>query len=343
MKIGTHSVFGIVVKIMLIVALGFGLLQFVKYTKNTADNASNQSTTASSTTSTTTVDKNGGTASVITAVNSPKRTGTLPTAQPLIASKTVRMSVIQLAPSGMYLYVFDTDGINHQLIYKELKTGLIQVGFNPSAAELKEQVEAYILDVFQKHKVTNTRYVQFIVSSGAASIDEISKAIKVLESKYVVTKTTIDQEGAWALAATLTAAQRNNSFVVDVTPTVTRLSWYGDDGKPKTIPLTGSMYSIDNAGKPKISDDQAKAAVADKLRELPESRRQNGIIIWAAADELKQGSKERYQFLQDSYTADKQVLLNGLNILYTVQNQTGTPLVFDFETSQAIGFGQAMK
>lgn len=288
------------------------------------------------------------TPSVVTSNNSPKRQGILPVAASVDQSRKVRMSVIQLAPSGMYLYVFDTDGTNHQLVYKELKEGLIQVGFNPTPEELNTQLTAYITDIFQKYKVTNPRYVQFVVSSGAASIKEIADAIKVLEKKYTVTKTVLEQEGALALAATIPDNLKNSSFLVDVTPTVTRLSWYDDSGKPRTIPLTGSMYSIDSGSganaKSAITDEQAKSAVIEKLRELPESRRQNGFVIWAAAEKaLRQGSSNRYSFLQSSYTADKQVILNGLNILYTIQDQTGTPLVMDFETSYAIGFGQAMK
>ncbi len=329
--------------VLALLVLFLGVLGFLAYRgKLSGDDGSKQNSVAGLTTSA----PASGTNVVSGSSDSVSRKGQLPAEPTVNPAKKVVMGIAQLAPSGLYLYAFETDGVNHRLIDKKLQKELIHEGFFPSSDELKKGLKSYIDDMFNKDGVTNKRYVQFVTSSGAMKYTEIQNAVKALEdggNGYIVTKTNVEMEGRYALEATLSKEQRENSFIGDLTPSVTRLSWY-ENGKPKTIELPGSKYYQDDVSgdqaKSALSDDQAKAVIIDKLKELPLKNRENGVIIWAAGDGLKKDSA-RYAFLEDSYKTDDKLLLNGLKILYAVREQTGSPLYFDFQTSYVIGFGKS--
>lgn len=274
---------------------------------------------------------------VATSSNPSRPSKSLP-ATPVVNKPSSFKGVCLLGPSGFFLYVIEYDGTNHRLVKRAFQKELIKEGFIPSPDDIKKSLQEYIEQMYN-NGVTDPKNIQFITSAGAMSFPLIKNAVDVLKSKgYVVTTTSIEEEGRYALEATLSRDQRDNSFIVDLTPTVTRLSWYEGD-KPKTISLPGSKYNQDN-----MSDEQAKAKVEDLLKALPQKNRQNGVIIWAAADKLRPADdKIRYALLEDSYKSDDKLTLSGLNILYTVQNQVGTSLFFDWHSSYPIGYIRSLK
>lgn len=338
-KIGRHrlTLVGLLLLVVVLVVVAIGIqFVFTKFYKPSRDVVTSQVDTQPTITSSETL-KN-------------RDSRQLPV-EPALAKDAVTVGIVQLAPSGLYKYIFDSDGTNHHLIEKELQTELINEGFPPTVEELNSKLTKYIGQMMNRKgkSVTDNRYVQFVTTSGAMKNEKIAKSVEQLEkNKYTVTRTTVEEEGRYALDATLTKAQRDDSFVIDLTPSFTRLSWY-DNGKPKTILLPGSKYyqkiTVDGVDKPPLTDEEVRAETLSKLRELPQKNRQNGVIIWAAADG-SDGSKglkkdnSRYAFLEDTYSTDDKLLTSGLNILYTVQGELKASMYFDWETSYVIGFGQ---
>lgn len=319
--------------VILVIALVlFGVLQLRTY----LNNPNNASATQASTASTSPVSSGD----VVTSISSPdkgKTKGSLPVAE-AVGKPSEFKGICFLGPSGFFLYVIEDDGKNHRLVKRAFQKELIKEGFIPSPEEMKKSLQDYI-ELMYNNGVTKPKNIQFIVSAGAMSFPLVQNAVAAIKAKgYIVSPTSIEEEGRYALEATISKNKRDSSFIVDLTPTATRLSWYEGD-KSRTVVLPGSKYNQDN-----MSDEQAKAEVVNKLKDLPQKNRENGIIIWAAADKLRPADESvRYAFLEDSYKTDDKLTLSGLNILYTVQSQAGTSLVFDWHSSYPIGYLRSLK
>jgi hypothetical protein len=180
--------------------------------------------------------------------------------------------------------------------------------------------------------------------------EKIQKTVTELRTKWTVNIFDTPKEGEYGLVAALYPNQRDNSFLVDITPSFTRLSWY-DNGQPHTILLPGSKYfqknKVGGVMIDPMTDDQARAETIAKLRELPQKNRHAGVILWAAADgsDGKKGVKQgtaRYAFLEDKYSTEDGTMASGLNVLYAIQSEVKAPMYFDWDGSYVIGYGKGL-
>ncbi|HMS24062.1 MAG TPA: PLD nuclease N-terminal domain-containing protein, partial [Candidatus Saccharibacteria bacterium] len=136
----------------ILVILLFAILGIVIYFASTGKFSADKNQQSVTTDNTTTISSTGlSSASNTTNV----RKGQLPQEPSLDQSKKVIMGVAQLAPSGLYKYVFETDGVNHRLVDKKLQKELINEGFFPSAEDLNKGLKSYIDEMFNKSGVTN--------------------------------------------------------------------------------------------------------------------------------------------------------------------------------------------
>jgi hypothetical protein len=242
-----------------------------------------------------------------------------------------RRGVAMLGKSGTFEYVVDTDGNTSKLISRDLKKEMIKEGL-VTPEDIKNTLAIYIQDMY-KQGVKGDGNIQFIVASSALADDKdgkIKNLAKALEKYAVVNYTTTEQEGRYAAMVAIPPQYRSSSFLIDVTPAFTRLTWF-EGGATKTVKLAGSAYY-----KETTTDEQVKADTARLVAQIPQQNRRYGYIIWAAVEDKT--SSDRYVALQDSYDIQDQNFESGMNIIQTVKQTTGAEMFFDRKSAFPMGF-----
>ena len=239
-----------------------------------------------------------------------------------------KRGVAMLGGSGVFLYIVETDGENVTLISRDLKKELVKEGLI-ATDDIRGIVNGYITEM-QNAGVTGNENFQFVVASSAMGDDKVKKIVEELKKRYTVTITTPNQEGYFAARVAIPQRYRDSSFLVDVTPTLTRLTWF-EGSTTKTVVLLGSKALVD--GK---SEADVVADTVAKVRQIPQANRKNGYIIWAAME--KQSASERYTPLADDYQTTDKNYLGGLTLLQTVRRETGADMFFDSKSAFPMGF-----
>ena len=311
-KIRSIIIIGVIVLIL-------GGLAWFKYAPQSVPFVETTTQTTSTTTGTQTISL-----AQISSSNDAK-TVTVQAPAPL-TGKIARRGTMLLGPSGMYNYIYDTDGTNVALISKTLRKELMQEGM-VSPDDIKNTIRGYMDDMY-KQKVPGGGNIQFLVSSTALATPKISEIVGKLKGFVQFTQTTPDLEGQAAIKITIPPQYRANSFLLDVTPTASRLTWY-EGSRTKTILLPGAGFYKANRAEADVVAEASRLAV-----QVPPANRQNGYIIWAAID--KSGSS-RYVALQTSYTTDDINFNSGLAIIKAVQQVTGAQMFFDQESAYPMG------
>ncbi len=250
---------------------------------------------------------------------------------PALPTNPVRKGVAMLGPSGVYLYIVDTDGQTSTLVSKKLKKELVYEGV-VSTEDIKKTIGEYITAMYDAGCSKNN--IQFIVSSTALNDPKVKTIVEALKGYVVVTQTTKELEGRYAISVAIPPQYRGDSFLLDVTPTICRLSWY-EGGVVKTLALPGTKYY--QSGKP---DSEIITESANLAKQIPPANRKHGYVIWAA---IEKSGTNRYAALQNSYSIADKNFVSGLNIINSVKEESKAEMFFDYESAYPMGFLMEIK
>lgn len=244
--------------------------------------------------------------------------------------------VVELGASGFNSFIVTVDkSKNWKLEKAEWGNSLVYDGMS-SAADIRVGLKKFIGDMLDYG--VSGRDIHFVVSSGALKVDATKKIIKELKGMgYVVNTVTPEQEGRYALAASLPKAYQGKAFMVDIGSGNTKISWV--NGTVKSKETNGAKYYKDN-----VSDSDAYQNVRAAAAAVPEVRRDVcfmlGGVPFGLAKEVREG-KERFTVLKApaDYQVEGAKMKSGLNIYNGIKDATGCKtFVFDWEGNFTIGF-----
>jgi hypothetical protein len=249
-----------------------------------------------------------------------------------------RKGVIEVGASGFNAFVVDIDkNKNWELISKEFGESLAWEGF-ANTSDIYIQMKKYISSI--ANKGVAGRNIQFVVSSGAMKVKNISMVMQAIREKgFVINEVTADQEGKFALKALLPKAYRTNSFTVDMGSGNTKINWYEGD-RLKTIECPGAKYFA--VGK---TDQEVYNEVVAACNKIPSNLRTNCFVIGGVPSKLAYDDKvdeQRFTALRspDEYSAGDDVKKkSGLNIYRAIYETTKCQsYIFDWDANFTIGY-----
>jgi hypothetical protein len=250
-----------------------------------------------------------------------------------------KMGVIEVGASGFNSFVIDVDQQDHwEIVSKDFGESLAYEGF-ATADDLKKGIKSYLSNMFNRG--VSGRHAHFVVSSGAQKNPKVkSEVIPAIKAAgWTVNEVTADQEGKYALRATLPPQYRDNAYVVDMGSGNTKISWY-EGTSLKTLEGPGAKYYQN-----KTSDQDVYTEIKQKVAQVPSVKRQVCFIIggvpYMLAKESRQGD-ERYTTLgaPDAYNSGDDVKKkSGINIYHALVDGSSTStFVFDWDANFTIGF-----
>jgi hypothetical protein len=250
----------------------------------------------------------------------------------------VRKGVIEVGASGFNAFVVDIDkDKNWELVSKEFGESLAWEGF-ANTSDIYTQMKKYIASI--ANKGVAGRNIQFVVSSGAMKVKNISMVMQAIREKgFVINEVTADQEGKFALKALLPKNYRSNSFTVDIGSGNTKINWYEGD-RLKTVECPGAKYFA--IGK---TDQEVYNEVVTACNKIPANLRSNCFLIggvpYTLAKESRSGN-ERFTALAnpDNYSAGDDVKKkSGLNIYRAIYETAKCQnYIFDGDANFTIGY-----
>ncbi len=245
--------------------------------------------------------------------------------------------VVELGASGFNSFIINVD--------EQDRWELKKAEFGASLVYENMATEQDVRDGLKKYIATMLDYgvsgkeIHFMMSSSAIKSPEVQKIQRGLKSLgYVVNTVNAEQEGRYALMASLPDDWKDSAFAVDVGSGNTKVSWI-TDGRIESEEVYGSKYYQDGT-----SDEQVYNAVRAVAAKVPPSKRKMCFIIGGApfqmAKDIRNG-KERYTVLLDpeDYDSEEQKFQAGVNIYKALKDETDAdPFVFDWDANFTIGF-----
>lgn len=245
--------------------------------------------------------------------------------------------VVEVGATGFNSFVINMDKEKRwEIVSKDFGESLAYEGL-ATADDIRTGLKKYLAGMFEKGVAKNNMH--FVISSGAQK--EPKTAIIANELKklgYVVNLVTAEQEGKFALKATVPPTYQNNSFLVDIGSGNTKISWQEGESL-KSIEVAGAKYYEHGT-----SDDDVYSQVKAQSAKIPESKRNVCFIIggvpYTLAKQNRNG-EERYTVLNEpgKYKASDKKMAAGLNIYKAIEDATKCDtFVFDWDANFTIGF-----
>lgn len=245
--------------------------------------------------------------------------------------------VVEVGASGFNSFVINMDKQRRwEIVSKDFGESLAYEGL-ATTEDIRAGLKKYLAMMFEKGVAKNNMH--FVISSGAQKEPKTSIISNELKKMgYVVNAVTAEQEGKFALKATVPPSFTDNSFLVDIGSGNTKVSW-DENGTLKSLELPGAKYY--EKGQ---SDDDVYSQVKSGISKVPEGKRNVCFIIGGVPFTLaKQNRKgeERYTVLNPpaNYKASDKKMGSGLNIYKAISDATKTDtFVFDWDANFTIGF-----
>lgn len=319
-----NKIFGIVAILVVLSLIGW---QYYKYQHPEAVAETNTEQTTTS----------GGSTSTSVKLEPPKNA--VEVSSPARPVNGTKKGVIEVGASGFNAFVVTVDNQkNWELDFKEFGASFATEGL-ATKDDIVTGMKQYLTKIFNRG--VSGKNIHFVMSSGALKnpkLKEIKEAIS--QMGYVVNGVTAEQEGKYALRATLPPQYKENSYVVDIGSGNTKISWY-EGAALKTVESPGAKYYQNNT-----SDESVYNTIKDLVSKVPNDKRTRCFIIggvpFTLAKESRQQETDRFTILAapDDYSAGDDVKKkSGLNIYKALVDGTGTStFVFDWDANFTIGF-----
>lgn len=245
--------------------------------------------------------------------------------------------VVEVGATGFNSFVINMDSQKRwEIVSKDFGESLAYEGL-ATTEDIRAGLKKYLAQMFEKGVPKNDMH--FVVSSGAQKEPKTSIISNELKKMgYVVNLVTPEQEGKYALKATVPPSFQDNSFLVDIGSGNTKISWQ-EGANLKAIELPGAKYYEHNT-----ADDEVFSQVKTQSAKIPEGKRNVGFILggvpFTLAKQTRNGD-ERYTVLNapGTYKATDKKMGAGLNIYKGIAEATKTDtFVFDWDANFTIGF-----
>jgi len=245
--------------------------------------------------------------------------------------------VVELGASGFNSFIVDIDARKNWKLQKADWGNSFVYDKMATARDIRDGLKAFIGDMVDYG--VGGKDIHFVVSSGAQKVDNTLKIIKELQGMgYFVNTVTPEQEGRYALQASLPRQYYENSFMVDIGSGNTKIS-YIQNAQVQALETYGAKYYKDN-----VDDKTAYREVRQMAGNLPAGKTKTCFILggvpFKLAKEVRKGD-ERYTVLKapSGYTPEGAKMTSGLNIYKALSEGTNCDtFVFDWEGNFTIGF-----
>jgi hypothetical protein len=250
--------------------------------------------------------------------------------------------VVEVGATGFNSFVINMDNQQRwEMVSKDFGESLAYEGL-ATTEDIRAGLKKYLSSMFSKGVSKNNMH--FVISSGAQK--EPKTAVISGELKkfgYVVNNVTAEQEGKYALKATVPKTYFDNSYMVDIGSGNTKISWE-ENGNLKSMELPGAKYYDKGT-----SDEDVYNQVKSQVSKIPKKKSDVCFIIggvpFTLAKKHRKG-EERYTVLKrpQDYKADDKKMSSGINIYKAIVDGTGTDtFVFDWDANFTIGFLLSLK
>jgi hypothetical protein len=245
--------------------------------------------------------------------------------------------VVEVGATGFNSFVINMDKERRwEIVSKDFGESLAYEGLI-STEDIRAGLKKYLAGMFAKG--VNSRNMHFVISSGAQKEPKTTTIANELKKfGYVVNTVTAEQEGKYALKATIPPSFMESSFMIDIGSGNTKISWF-EGGNLRSLEGPGSKYY--DTGKP---DAEIYNEIKGKVAKIPDANRNVAFIIggvpFTLAKQHRQG-EERYTVLNapGSYKPADKKMESGLNIYKAISDGTKTDtFVFDWDANFTIGF-----
>lgn len=179
--------------------------------------------------------------------------------------------------------------------------------------------------------------INLVASSSAIKEQKVVAIAQRLRAMNIgLITVSAEQEGNYALYATIPPAFLKNSYMIDVGSGNTKVSWV--EGKaPQTIETYGSKYFQNG-----VTDEEVSKALRDAIAQVPEANKSVcflvGKIPYLLA-EATNNKNSRYTVLEapETYSFEDEQQLAGLTIYKAIWEETTFNYVFDWDSNFSIG------
>ncbi len=245
--------------------------------------------------------------------------------------------MVEVGATGFNSFVINMDKERRwEIVSKDFGESLTYEGL-ATTEDIRSGLKKYLSSMFDKGVHKNNMH--FVISSGAQKEPKTNTIANELKKMgYVVNLVTPEQEGKFALKATIPPQFIDNSFLVDIGSGNTKVSWQ-EGNNLRAVELPGAKYYEKGT-----SDDAVYNEVRAQAAKIPEGKRNVCFILggvpFTLAKQSRQG-EERYTVLNEpgSYKAADKKMGAGLNIYKGLVDGTKTDtFVFDWDANFTIGF-----
>ena len=245
--------------------------------------------------------------------------------------------IVELGASGFNSFIVRVDAEkNWKLEKAEFGASLVYENM-ATEGDIRAGLKEYIRGMLDFG--VSPKQIHFMVSSSAIESPAVPKIRAGLKSLgYVVNVVNAEQEGIYALKATLPKAYEGNAFIVDIGSGNTKVAWLAG-GTPKSVETFGSKYFQKAA-----SDEDVYREVSSVAAQVPPAQRTVCFMIGGAPFDMAKthrNGKERYTALKapGDYDQTAQKAKAGATIYQALKDKTGCDtFVFDWDANFTIGF-----
>ncbi|MBK6948701.1 MAG: hypothetical protein IPH16_12190 [Haliscomenobacter sp.] len=245
--------------------------------------------------------------------------------------------IVELGASGFNSFIVRVDAQkNWKLEKAEFGASLVYENM-ATEGDIRAGLKEYIRGMLDFG--VSPKDIHFMVSSSAIESPAVPKIRAGLKSLgYVVNVVNAEQEGIYALKASLPKAYEGKAFVVDIGSGNTKVAWLAGS-TPKSMETFGAKYFQKGA-----SDEQVYKEVSSVAAQVPAAQRSVCFIIGGAPFDMAKthrNGKERYTVLKapGDYDQTAQKAKAGATIYQALKDKTGCDtFVFDWDANFTIGF-----
>ncbi len=356
-KVKKGPVFGGVIFIILVFVLVYWLLSYFNvFGGHNANNNVTQSNRSSgldgvnSQSSAPTL--NNGKYDVVVPDFGRKNRNSFPVSESLMPNKQCMITMC-LVKRWLFTFAFKTDGKNQELVYSNANQLLFDLALEKEANKNAENFNRLAIGELRSANAecatpsNKPGNIQFFMNSTAAQLPGVIAAKPGISEKFVVTTTDVTKEGEGGLLSAIPDSLKRNAAVWDLTSDFSRISYYDQNGNPKTNKEEGLGYDFYSK---KVDPEVIRQKAIDAVNRIPAQNRQNIIIIWTALKNLGyKDNNQPYMYLGEiqgySFTSiedEKMMVKSGLFILNTAQNELDNEMVYSLKDHFTIGLTKLM-